>query len=99
MSSIISSTKGRELSLTVFPKLTATAGNNINGEHVQVFVRDNNVDQAFRILKKKMQREGVIREMKLGKPTKSHPSVGPARRKKQSGEHASLRGKKPNEKV
>jgi len=32
---------------------------------VQVFVRDNNVDQALRILKKKMQREGVIREMKL----------------------------------
>jgi small subunit ribosomal protein S21 len=37
----------------------------MNGEHVQVFVRDNNVDQALRILKKKMQREGVIREMKL----------------------------------
>ena len=32
---------------------------------MQVFVRDNNVDQALRILKKKMQREGVIREMKL----------------------------------
>jgi len=31
---------------------------------VQVFVRDNNVDQALRILKKKMQREGVFREMK-----------------------------------
>ena len=28
-------------------------------------VRDNNVDQALRILKKKMQREGVIREIKL----------------------------------
>ena len=27
-------------------------------------VRDNNVDQALRILKKKMQREGVFREMK-----------------------------------
>ena len=32
---------------------------------VQVFVRDNNVDQALRALKKKMQREGVFREMKL----------------------------------
>jgi small subunit ribosomal protein S21 len=32
---------------------------------VQVFVRDNNVDQALKILKKKMQREGVFREMKL----------------------------------
>jgi small subunit ribosomal protein S21 len=34
---------------------------------VQVFVRDNNVDQALRALKKKMQREGVFREMKLRK--------------------------------
>ena len=31
---------------------------------MQVFVRDNNVDQALRILKKKMQREGVFREMR-----------------------------------
>ena len=30
-----------------------------------VQVRDNNVDQALRILKKKLQREGVFREMKL----------------------------------
>ena len=29
-----------------------------------VSVRDNNVDQALRILKKKMQREGMFREMK-----------------------------------
>lgn len=34
-------------------------------ENVQVLVRDNNVDQALRALKKKMQREGVFREMKL----------------------------------
>jgi len=32
---------------------------------VQVTVRDNNVDQALRVLKKKLQREGVFREMKL----------------------------------
>jgi len=32
---------------------------------VQVFVRDNNVDQALKALKKKLQREGVFREMKL----------------------------------
>ncbi len=32
---------------------------------VQVHVRDNNVDQALRALKKKMQREGIFREMKL----------------------------------
>ena len=27
-------------------------------------LRDNNIDQALRVLKKKMQREGVFREMK-----------------------------------
>ena len=32
---------------------------------MQVFVRDNNVDQALTVLKKKMQREGILREMKL----------------------------------
>jgi len=32
---------------------------------VQVMVRDNNVDQALKALKKKMQREGIFREMKL----------------------------------
>ncbi len=32
---------------------------------MQVLVRDNNVDQALRALKKKMQREGVFREMKM----------------------------------
>jgi len=32
---------------------------------VQVLVRDNNVDQAMKALKKKLQREGVFREMKL----------------------------------
>jgi small subunit ribosomal protein S21 len=32
---------------------------------MQIIVRDNNVDQALRALKKKLQREGVYREMKL----------------------------------
>ncbi|MEM7196950.1 MAG: 30S ribosomal protein S21 [Pseudomonadota bacterium] len=32
---------------------------------MQIVVRDNNVDQALRALKKKLQREGVFREMKL----------------------------------
>ena len=31
---------------------------------MRVLVRDNNVEQALRVLKKKMQREGVFREMK-----------------------------------
>src|ERR1700747_1889255 len=37
------------------------------GNILQVIVRDNNVDQALRVLKKKMQREGVFREMKRRK--------------------------------
>ncbi len=32
---------------------------------MHVTVRDNNVDQALKALKKKMQREGIFREMKL----------------------------------
>lgn len=32
---------------------------------MQVLVRDNNVDQALKVLKKKMQREGIFRDMKL----------------------------------
>ena len=31
---------------------------------VQIVVRDNNVEQALKALKKKMQREGTFREMK-----------------------------------
>ncbi|UGY12650.1 MULTISPECIES: 30S ribosomal protein S21 [Bradyrhizobium] len=31
---------------------------------MQVLVRDNNIDQALRVLKKRLQREGVFREMK-----------------------------------
>ena len=31
---------------------------------VQVSVRDNNIEQAIRALKKRLQREGVFREMK-----------------------------------
>ena len=34
------------------------------GAILQVLVRDNNIDQALRVLKKKMQREGIFREMK-----------------------------------
>ena len=31
---------------------------------MRVLVRDNNIEQAIRVLKKKLQREGVFREMK-----------------------------------
>ncbi len=49
---------------------------------VQVHVRDNNVDQALRALKKKLQREGVFREMKLRRDFEK-PS---ARRKRERAE-------------
>ncbi|MBS1303481.1 30S ribosomal protein S21 [Loktanella sp. SALINAS62] len=45
-----------------------------------VSVRDNNVDQAMRVLKKKLQGEGVFREMKL-KQHFEKPSVRKAREK------------------
>ena len=47
---------------------------------VQVVVRDNNVDQALKALKKKMQREGVFREMKLRRNFEN-PSEKKAREK------------------
>ena len=43
----------------------ANAPRNGGKKLVQVVVRDNNIDQALPALKKKMQREGVFREMKL----------------------------------
>jgi len=50
---------------------------------VQVLVRDNNVDQALRALKKKMQREGIFREMKLRRNYEK-PSERRAREKAES---------------
>ena len=47
---------------------------------MQVSVRENNVDQALRALKKKLQREGVFREMKL-KQAFEKPSEQKAREK------------------
>jgi small subunit ribosomal protein S21 len=44
--------------------LPAEIGNQGEGKTLQVLVRDNNIDQALRVLKKKMQREGLFREMK-----------------------------------
>ena len=43
-----------------------------------VSVRDNNVDQALRVLKKKLQGEGVFREMRL-KQHFEKPSIRKAR--------------------
>jgi small subunit ribosomal protein S21 len=50
---------------------------------MQVFVRDNNVEQALRILKKKMQREGVFREMRRARFYEK-PSVKAAREKSEA---------------
>ena len=40
---------------------------------MQVLVRDNDVEQALRVLEEDIQREGVFREMKARRPTKSPP--------------------------
>ena len=50
------------------------------GAHSKVFVRDNNVDQALRILKKKLQRDGLFREIKRRKAYEK-PSERKAREK------------------
>jgi small subunit ribosomal protein S21 len=47
---------------------------------LKVDVRDNNVEQALRVLKKRMQREGVFREMRLREHFEK-PSVKRAREK------------------
>src|SRR5882762_1250818 len=54
------------------------------GCRVQVLVRDNNVDQALKALKKKMQREGIFREMKL-RGHYEKPSEKKAREKAEAG--------------
>jgi small subunit ribosomal protein S21 len=50
---------------------------------LQVFVRDNNVDQALKVLKRRMQREGVFREMKR-KRFYEKPSERSAREKSEA---------------
>ena len=50
---------------------------------MQIIVRDNNVDQALKALKKKMQREGLFREMKLRNHYEK-PSVKRAREQAES---------------
>jgi small subunit ribosomal protein S21 len=56
---------------------------------MQVIVRDNNVDQALRVLKKKMQREGIFREMKLRRHYEK-----PSERKAREGAEAVRRARK-----
>lgn len=50
---------------------------------MQVLVRENNVDQALKVLKKKMQREGIFRELKA-KRFYEKPSEKRARQKSEA---------------
>ncbi len=58
---------------------------NFKGDFLTIFVnvKDNNVEQALRSLKKKMQREGLYKEMKLRKHYEK-PSLRKAREKEES---------------
>lgn len=56
---------------------------------VQVTVHTNNIDQALKALKKKMQREGIFREMKL---RRHHEK--PSEMKKRKEEESSRRRRK-----
>ena len=49
---------------------------------VKVLVRDNNVEQALRVLKKKGQKEGLLREVKERK----YFETGTAKRKRKKNE-------------
>jgi small subunit ribosomal protein S21 len=60
---------------------------------VQIFVRDNNVDQALKALKKKMQREGTFREMKRRNHYEK-PSEKRAREKAEAVRRARKLGRK-----
>lgn len=61
----MSSTAGaKKHDLEYFLWKPSGAGHNKTGKNLQVSVRDNNIDQALRVLKKRMQREGVFRDMK-----------------------------------
>ena len=50
---------------------------------IEVRVKDNNIESALRSLKKKMQREGLFKEMKLRKHYEK-PSLRKAREKEES---------------
>ena len=63
---------------------------------VYVTVRDNNVDQAIRILKKKMQREGLYKEMKLRKHFEK-PCLKRAREKEENIRRARKSAKRNND--
>ncbi|MGB0719191.1 MAG: 30S ribosomal protein S21 [Bdellovibrionales bacterium] len=63
---------------------------------VSVNVRDNNIEQALRVLKKKMQREGIFREMKLRRHYEK-PSIKKAREQSESTRRARKMDRKKRE--
>jgi small subunit ribosomal protein S21 len=52
-------------------------------KHLRVFVRENNIDQALKVLKKRLQREGILKELKLRRFYEK-PSERAAREKSES---------------
>jgi small subunit ribosomal protein S21 len=60
---------------------------------MQVLVRENNIDQALRVLKKKMQREGIFREMKQRRSYEK-PSVRRSREKAEAIRRARKQARK-----
>ena len=61
---------------------------------LKVFVRDNNVEQALRVLKKKLQREGLFREIKRRRAYEK-----PSERKVREKREGIRRGKKAARKL
>ena len=63
---------------------------------MEVSVRDNDVDQALRALKKKMQREGLYKEMKLRKHYEK-PCLKRAREKEENIRRSRKSAKRNND--
>ena len=63
---------------------------------IQVTVKDNNLEQALRSLKKKMQREGLYKEMKLRKHYEK-PCLKRAREKEENIRRARKSAKRNND--
>ncbi|NQV21461.1 MAG: 30S ribosomal protein S21 [Rhodospirillales bacterium] len=60
---------------------------------MEIFVHDNDVDKALRVLKKRMQREGIFREMKLRRFYEK-PSERKAREKSEAVRRARKQARK-----
>jgi ribosomal protein S21 len=61
-----------------------------------VFVRDNDINAALRVLKKKMQREGTFREMKLRRLVRSRQSAASGKGPRPLGKKALGRKRSQN---